>query len=104
VRKYEYDLFLPLYLNDGRPIPLSHHRSLQDRLIEEFDGLTVFPQPNEGFWRMGEVTFRDEIIILRVVTSNRRSARRFLRHLKEELKRDLAQEEILIIERDVNTL
>ena len=33
-----------------------------------------------------------------------RTARRYLRQLKEELKRDLKQEEILIIERDVDTI
>ena len=104
MKKYEYDLFIPLYHNDGTPIPLSTIRAFQDRLLDEFDGLTVFPQPNEGYWRMAGVTYRDEIIILRVVTRSRRAARRFLTRLKEELKRDLRQEEILIIERDVDTL
>jgi hypothetical protein len=32
------------------------------------------------------------------------SARRFLAKLKKELKRELKQEEILIVERDVRTL
>ncbi len=100
----EYDLFIPLYYNDGTPIEAHKHRRLQDRLLDEFGGLTVFPQPNQGYWRMAGVTFRDEIIVLRVVTSAKRSARRFLGKLKENLKRDLRQEEILIIERDVKTL
>jgi hypothetical protein len=100
----EYDLFIPLFYNDGTPIEPHKHRRLQDRLLDKFDGLTVFPQANQGYWRVGGVTFRDEIIILRVVTSSKRSARRFLGNLKQNLKRDLRQEEILIIERDVKTL
>ncbi len=100
----EYEIFLPLRYNDGTPINTAFIPALRVRLLEQFDGVTFFPQPNEGFWRMGNVTYRDEIVIFRVIAANQRTARRFLRRLKEELKRDLEQEEILIIERDVETL
>ena len=100
----EYDLFVPLYYNDGSPIEPAKFRDLQRRLLEEFEGLTFFPQPNQGFWRMENVTYRDEIVIYRVLTSKVRMARRFFLHLKADLKRDLKQEEILIVERDVDTL
>jgi hypothetical protein len=100
----EYDLFVPLYYNDGSEVEPAKLLRLEERLLDEFTGLTVFPQPNRGYWRMAGVTYRDEIIVYRIVTSNRRAARRYLRQLKEELKRDLRQEEILIIERDVKTL
>ena len=52
---------------------------------------------------MGDVTYRDEIVIYRVVTSRTRVARGFLIRLKERLKRAFKQEEIFIIERDVET-
>ena len=100
----EYDLFIPLSYNDGTAIEAQKLRNLQDLLLREFGGLTVFPQPNEGYWRMGEVTYRDEIIIYRVITAKVRSARHFMSRLKQELKKDLDQEEILIIERDVETI
>ncbi|MBX9625214.1 MAG: hypothetical protein K2X82_15510 [Gemmataceae bacterium] len=104
MKRYEYDVFVPLTFNDGTPVPLAVLRGYQERLLDEFDGLTVFPQANHGFWRMGGVTYRDEIIIFRVVGSARRTARRFLTKLKEELERDLRQEEILVVERDIDTL
>jgi hypothetical protein len=100
----EYDLFVPLTYNDGTPIEPRLLRDVQNRLLDQFGGLTLFPQPNHGFWRMGEVTYRDEIIIFRVLAPKVRAARRFLMRLKDELKRSLQQEEILIIERDVETL
>jgi hypothetical protein len=100
----EYDLFVPLYYNDGSAIEVTKFRELQRQLLEQFDGLTFFPQPNEGFWRMEDVIYRDEIVIYRVLSSKPRSARRFLLRLKAELKRELRQEEILIIEREVDTL
>jgi hypothetical protein len=100
----EYDIFLPLYYNDGQPIEIERFQDVQGQLLAEFEGLTFFSQPNQGFWKMGEVTFRDEIVILRVIAANQKNARKFLRQLKEDLKRDFRQEEILIVERDVSTL
>jgi hypothetical protein len=93
-----------LYYNDGTPIAPSVIPAPRVRLLEQFRGVTFFPQPNEGYWQMAGVSYRDEIVIFRVVASNVRAARKFFRQLKEELKRNLRQEEILIIERDVETI
>lgn len=100
----EYDLFVPLYYNDGSAIEPRKLQEIQRQLLEEFDGLTFFPQPNEGFWKMGAITYRDEIVIYRVLSTRPRSARRFLSAFKAHLKRELRQEEILIVERNVETL
>jgi hypothetical protein len=100
----EYDVFIPLTYNDGSPIEAKKFQNIHRRLLEFFGGLTYFPQPNEGFWRMGDVTYRDEIVIYRVLSAKARTARRFLSRLKEELKKDLKQEEILIVERNVEAL
>lgn len=97
----EYDLFVPLFYNDGTPVEPVKFQDLQARLLDEFGGLTFFPQPNRGFWRMGEVTYLDEIVIYRVLAAKPGAARRFLKRLKEELKQSLRQEEILIVERSV---
>lgn len=100
----EYDLFVPLYYNDGRQIEPQRFQDLQKRLLGHFGGLTFFPQPNEGFWTMAGITYRDEIVVYRVITSDEQEARRFLSDLKEQLKEAFQQEEILIVERDVETL
>jgi hypothetical protein len=100
----EYDIFLPLYFNDGSPIEPIKFQRLHAELLEHFEGLTFFPQPNEGFWRLGGVTYRDQIVIYRVLTSRARSARRFLSQLKQRPIQEFQQEEILIVERDVETL
>jgi hypothetical protein len=100
----EYDIFIPLYYNDGSPIEVRKLQRLQARLLERFEGLTFFPQPNEGYWKLADVTYRDEIVVYRVLTNKTRSSRAFLSKLKADLKRELRQEEILIIEREVETL
>jgi hypothetical protein len=100
----EYDIFIPLRYNDGTPIEGRKFQQMQASLLEEFGGLTYFPQTNQGFWKLGDVTYRDEIVIYRVIARNSRRAKRYLKQLKEQLKADLVQEEILIVERDVEAL
>jgi len=100
----EYDVFVPLRYNDGTPMEPVRFQVIQARLLEYFNGVTFFPQPGQDCWKAGDVTYRDEIVIYRVVTRNARSARRFLRRFKEELKAALRQEDIFILERDVQTL
>ncbi len=100
----EYDLYVPLAYNDGRPIEGRKLVRLRERLLAEFGGLTFFPQPNQGFWTFGDVTYHDNIVIYRVITAKPKVARRFFALLKEDLKRDLRQEEILIVEKDADLL
>ncbi len=100
----EYDIFIPLYYNDGTSVEAARFQDLQTRLLERFEGLTYFPQPNQGFWKFGNITYRDEIVIYRVITQDPASARAFLANLKEQLKQEFQQQEILIIEREVGLL
>ncbi|MEK7686136.1 MAG: hypothetical protein AAB466_12005 [Verrucomicrobiota bacterium] len=100
----EYDIFIPLYDNHGTAIESARFQDLQARLLEQFDGLTYFPQPNQGFWKFGNVTYRDEIVIYRVISTDPAGSRDFLAGLKEHLKRAFRQEEILIIEREIGVL
>jgi hypothetical protein len=100
----EYDIYVPLRYNDGSGIEIAKLQRLQADLLDEFGGLTFFPQANQGYWTLGEVTYRDEIVIYRVLATNPKRARPFLQRLKQQLKAELAQEEILIIERDVQSL
>ena len=97
----EYDIFIPLYYNDGTPIESAKFQEVQSRLLERFEGLTYFPQPNQGFWKFGNVTYRDEIVIYRVISQDPVISRDFLANLKERLKREFQQHEILIIEREI---
>jgi hypothetical protein len=85
----EYNLFVPLYDNDGRPVEARQFQALQQQLLDQFGSLTFFPQPNEGFWTVAGVTYRDAIVIYRVLTSDAPEARRFLSVLKERLKTEL---------------
>lgn len=100
----EYELYVPLRYNDGSRIEPEKLQHIKVRLLDRFGGLTFIPQPREGYWKYGGVTYRDSIVIYRVVTPDAEGARRFFQQLKEQLKEELAQEEILIIEKDANVL
>src|SRR5262245_33689980 len=87
----EYDVYFPLRYNDGRPVEGEKLAALKERLKDRFGGSTFFPQQNEGVWKIGTVTFREEIVILRILAEETRPAREFFLDLKEELTRDLDQ-------------
>ncbi len=100
----ECESCLPLFLNDGTAVEDEFIGRLGERLVAEFGGCTFFPQPNKGLWRMGDVVFRDDVVIFRVLTDDVRAARRYFRELKSELMGQLQQEAILIVEKDAETL
>ena len=50
------------------------------------------------------MTYRDEIVIYRVISQNPAKSRDFLANLKEHLKQEFQQQEILIIEREIGLL
>jgi hypothetical protein len=100
----EYELYLPLHHNDGRPIDPEKLKDLKKRLVDEFGGLTHFRQENEGLWKIGEHTFRDRVEIVRVLASNEASAQKYFAKLKADLTRDLNQQDFLIVSRQVTAL
>jgi len=100
----EYDIFVPLFYNNGSAIEPVKFQELQGGLLQQFEGLTYFPQANQGFWKFGGMTYRDEIVIYRVISQDSAAAREYLSKLKEHLKQEFQQLDILIIERDVGLL
>ena len=100
----EYDVFVPLFYNNGSPIEPAKFQDLQSRLLQRFEGLTYFPQANQGFWKFGDITYRDEIVIYRVISQDSVASREYLGKLKQELKQEFQQLDVLIIERDVGLL
>ena len=100
----EYDIFVPLFYNNGSPIEPAKFQELQGWLLDRFEGLTYFPQANQGFWKFGNITYRDEIVIYRVISQDATASREYLGKLKERLKQVFQQVDILVIEREVGLL
>ena len=100
----EYEIYVPLRFNDGTRVEPEKLQYLKTRLIEQFGGLTHFPQENEGVWKVGTVTFRDEIVIFRIISDDFVMAERFLARLKKQMKREWKQEDVLIVGRHVKVI
>ena len=100
----EYELYLPLHYNDGRPIDPEKLKNLKKRLVDEFGGLTHFRQENEGLWKIGDHTFRDRVEIVRVLASDEVSAQKYFAQLKSDLTRDWNQQDFLIVSRAVTEM
>src|SRR4051812_45224911 len=99
----EFEVYVPLLYNDGSPVEPQKLNRLKARLVEVFGGLTHFPQENEGLWKIGNFTYRDKIVILRVLSADVAKAHGFFTGLKREMLEDWGQEDVLIIEREVFT-
>jgi hypothetical protein len=100
----EFEVYVPLLYNDGRPVEAEKLHRLKGRLVEVFGGLTHFLQENEGLWKIGNFTYRDKIVILRVLASDVAKAHEFFSRLKHEMLLDWGQEDVLIIEREVRAI
>lgn len=100
----EYELYVPLYYNDGRPIEHDKLVRLKRSLVKEFGGLTHFPQENEGLWKVGRHTFRDRIVILRVLANDLPKAEAFFSRLKTEIQKEWDQQDVLIVSRRVSAV
>ena len=100
----EYDLYFPLHYNDGRLVEPHKLARFKRILVDEFGGLTHFPQENEGLWKFGGITFRDKVVILRVLAQDAARARKFFANLRVELQSELEQADVLVVEREIQTV
>src|SRR5436190_1228329 len=100
---HEYEIYVPLCDNDGKSADPRRLKRLRALLVKQFGGLTHFPQTNVGFWKIGRLTFRDKIVILRVLSESP-TARNFLKRLKKTLVKEWNQADVLIVARTVSTL
>jgi hypothetical protein len=100
----EFELYVPLVSKNGEKLPLKELKLLKNRLVAQFGGVTHFPQKTKGVWKVGQATFYDEIIILRVLADQTKTAKTFWRKLKVDLQRKWKQKHILIIARKVNSV
>jgi hypothetical protein len=98
----EYEIYLPTTLDDGTPVEAAKIQGIKDSLVKAFGGYTHLNQRSEGAWRMGGVTFHDEVTIVRVLDDG--SAHFDMTAFKKSIETALQQEAVLIISRQVAAL
>ena len=95
----EFEIYLPTMTNDGAPVDDGEIQRIKDTLVQVFGGYTYLNQRSEGAWRMGGMTFHDEVTIVRVLDDG--STGFDMRAFKKTVEETLKQEAILIVVRDV---
>jgi len=98
----EYEIYLPASLNNGEPADETEIQRIKDTLVKTFGGYTHLTHRSEGAWRMGGVTFHDEVTIVRVLDDG--SARFDMPAFKKSIEASLRQDAVLIICRQVTAL
>jgi hypothetical protein len=98
----EYEIYLPTTLDDGTPVEAAKIQGIKDKLVKAFGGYTHLNHRSEGAWRMGGVTFHDEVTIVRVLDDG--SAHFDMTAFKKSIETALQQEAVLIISRQVAAL
>ncbi len=89
-------LLLPLYDNDGQPVPKKIFHAVSTELTEKYGGLTSFVRsPAVGLWKeMEDKTVKDDIVIYEVMVQELDTA--WWRSYKEQLCRLFGQQEMII--------
>jgi hypothetical protein len=95
----EFEIYLPMKMNDGTPVDPREIQRVKDELFKTFGGYTHLNQQSEGAWRMGGVTFRDDVTIVRVIDDA--STNFDMPAFRKSIEAALKQEQVLIISREV---
>lgn len=89
-------LLLPVYHNDGEPVPSELFEQVHRELADQFGGLTVYSRaPAEGTWRDDDARkVQDELLLFEVMAAD--VDRGWWREYQQRLEQCFAQQEILI--------
>ena len=92
---YLVQVLLPVFNNNGQPVPRDLFRQVGAELTERFGGLTAHTRaPAEGLWQPGTTTVRDDIVMYEVMTN--RLDRPWWREYRRRLEARFRQHEVVL--------
>lgn len=93
---YLVQILLPLFDNQGAPIPAEEFQRVSTELSERFGGLTAFTRsPAEGIWKKDRSeTKRDDIVVVEVMAGD--LDRAFWTERRRELETRFRQDVVVI--------
>jgi hypothetical protein len=101
-----YEIYLPLFYNDGTPIEPEKFDHVERELVERFGGVTSVQRqfPLRGVWRGDRQTHLDLIVIFTALDFSGADVEDFFSPYKEQLKARFQQEEVLITMQELTIL
>jgi hypothetical protein len=100
---FEYDIYVPTADNDGVRYETRELDVIRKELTDYFGGLTDTKYRNEGLWKVGSVTVRDEVAIWRILSDKGAEGDRIIAQIKARLERCLAQDLVMVVRRSVDS-
>jgi hypothetical protein len=91
-----FEILLPLYYNDGRPIEREKFVQTNDELVDQFGAVSTDSVTVRGLWRYQSTLYHDQLIRARVDVEDGPENLQAMRDLKETWKARFEQLDIWI--------
>jgi hypothetical protein len=91
-----FEILLPLFYNDGRPIEAEKFLATDDDLVQSFGATSTDQVTVRGKWKYESATYSDQLIRVRVDVEESDENRGAMQALKETLKVRFEQIDIWI--------
>ena len=89
-----FEVLLPLWFNNGEPVPEAHFSQTLSELRERFGDLSIETQATRGLSQYGERSFRDDLIRVYVDVEDLPEHRQFFVDWKATLMSRFEQHDI----------
>jgi hypothetical protein len=88
-------LLLPVYANDGTPLPRELYATVRQELVDRFGGLTAYARaPATGLWADGGEVDKDDIVVYEVMVDDLDTA--WWARYRGELEQRFRQDELIV--------
>jgi hypothetical protein len=91
-----FEILLPLYYNDGRPIEREKFVETDDELVRQFGAVSTDSVTVRGLWRYQSTLYHDQLLRARVDVDDCAENLQAMRDLKETWKARFEQLDIWI--------
>jgi hypothetical protein len=91
-----FEILLPLFYNDGRPIEPEKFLQTDDELVQTFGATSTDTVVVRGRWLYQSTLYHDQLIRVRVDVEDNQENRQTIKAIKEVLKVRFEQQDIWI--------
>ena len=92
----QFTILLPLFFNDGAPVPVELITQTEDELLEYFGAMSTDTARVRGRWISGGTLYEDSLLRITVACEGTLDQRAFVRGLKDTLRTRFQQEDLWI--------
>ena len=100
----QFTILLPLFYNDGTPVPVDLITRTEDELLEFFGGVSTDTARVRGKWVSEGTLYEDLLLRITVACAGTTAQREFVRELKQALKSRFQQEDVWVTVQQVEII